>query len=147
MISIRDFYASLTQLVIHTESISWNRFSNFLLYNSFLILAWATIFVSSKSSTCEGRIILLLICLIGGLSGIAWADLGKRGRRYLRRYFETASSIEKTPFYLDQKITDEFLPFQITEKAKCYSSSDFLVSKGPYFLSFLYLLLIIASFL
>jgi hypothetical protein len=76
MVSRGELYSALVQMVNNAESISWNRFYNFLMGNSILVLAWATIYASQDRSTLTS-IVLSAICVFGAGSGIVWAALGK----------------------------------------------------------------------
>src|SRR5207244_552336 len=104
-------YPALIQLVVHAESISWNRLYNFLMGNSILVLAWATIYASNQDSV-PTRLVLSAICVLGGLSGIAWADLGKRTRKHLDQHFDQAREIEKSPTAWEPGVADEHKPFR-----------------------------------
>lgn len=74
-VTAKEIYPVLVQLVIYAESITWNRFYNFLMGNSILILAWATIFVSPCSKGLGGKSVLVAISLLGAASGVAWAAI------------------------------------------------------------------------
>ena len=86
-------YSNLIQLRIHADSITWNRFYNFLMFNTILVLSWATLYVADPRPIC----VLIAICLFGGLSGVTWAILGYRGRRFLRELMTLASNAENDP--------------------------------------------------
>ena len=47
--TLKEVYASLVQMTISAETVSWNRFYNFLMFNTILVLAWATIWVSKDA--------------------------------------------------------------------------------------------------
>ena len=143
----KDMYTTFFQLVLHSESISWSRFNNLLIINSILILAWATIFASNSSSRLASKIVMVVICALGILSSVAWADLGKRGREYLDAYKNKAKSIETNKKdWWEGCIDNDYKPFHIDKKPKWYSSSRFLVGYGPYFFVVVYGILLIASF-
>jgi hypothetical protein len=93
-LSVKEAYPSLIQLVIHAETITWNRFYNFLMANSILVLAWATLFASSKADWLTGKVVLSAISLSGAVSGIAWAALSVRGRRFLFDFVSLGQLIE-----------------------------------------------------
>ena len=93
MVTPQVLYPSLVQLIIHAEAISWNRFYNFLMFNTILILAWSTIYVAQ--SRPPGVVaVLATMTLLGTASGIAMAGLGVRGRRFLDEYVGLAEKIE-----------------------------------------------------
>jgi hypothetical protein len=94
-VTATEAYPALVQLVIHAESISWNRFYNFLMGNSILVLAWATIFVSRAACTVAGRSVLAAICMLGAASGVAWAALSFRGRRSLFVFLDLGQTLER----------------------------------------------------
>lgn len=118
VITIRDLYSVLTQLVIHAESISWNRLYNFLTCNSILVLAWATAYVSQAPNP-DCKIVLVAFCILGAASGIVWAELGKRGRAYLDHYRDQAKDLEKQPNAFSPDIPKDFWPFQSDVKGSC----------------------------
>ena len=90
------------------------------------------------------------ITIPGILTGIAWADLGKRSRQYLDLYKAKLKAIEE---HHDKKdwwedgipITDR--PFQV-EVATCrFSSSTFLLFWTPLLFSLMNLVLLLATWL
>jgi len=97
VVSAKEVYPALVQLAIHAESITWNRFYNFLMANSILVLAWATIFASSLSDRPGPKTVLAAICILGGASGVAWAGLAVRGRKFLFDFVGLAQAIETAP--------------------------------------------------
>ena len=111
-VSGSQVYATITQLLLQTEEISWNRFYNFLMGNSILILAWATIFAIGDKGLTH-LIVLASICIVGGLSGIAWRGLGKRSRAYVEKYKELGAGFEAAP-PSDQKGFRVFTPLSTT---------------------------------
>lgn len=96
MIPEESVYNSYVQLVMHSENISWNRFYNYLMAMTFLILAWATLYVAT-SDLLMIKVILISISVLGFVSGIIWAALGYRGRRFLHEYANKGSEIENDP--------------------------------------------------
>jgi hypothetical protein len=147
-ISAKEVYSALVQLVIHAESITWNRFNNFLMGNSILVLAWATIFVSTTDS-CMTPFVLSAICILGVLSGPAWAALGTRGRKYLDKYVELAYSMETDSTCWPDEL-DKHKPFAQTKESrdasrKGWSTSYFLLQAGPWCFTILYIVLLVAS--
>jgi hypothetical protein len=93
MMTSKEVYPSLVQMIINAETISWNRFYNFLMFNTILVLAWATVWVSKDASALKA-VVLLAICSLGGISGIFWAALGYRGREFLDAYAKMAADLE-----------------------------------------------------
>jgi hypothetical protein len=88
----KELYPALVQLIIHAESVTWNRFYNFLMFNTILVLAWATVWVSGASQL--KAVILVAISSLGGVSGVFWAALGYRGRAFLSDYMKMATDLE-----------------------------------------------------
>jgi hypothetical protein len=86
-------YMATVQLIMHAENTSWNRISSFLIANSILMLAWASIFISSNP-TDKGAI-LIAMSTAGLVFSLAWAPFGTRGRRYLAKFLEIATVLEK----------------------------------------------------
>ncbi len=148
MISPNDLYGALVQMVIHAEGISWNRLYNFLMGNSILVLAWATIYASTQHSWLTG-VVLSAICVLGGLSGIAWAELGWRARRHVELYFSQALRIEQDPKLWEVAIDDTLKPFKgsepIRDSARWYSTNQFLLTGMPIAFTVLYVIMLIAS--
>src|SRR5438552_2911872 len=111
MISRKDLYAAIIQMVIHAETISWNRFYNFLMGNSVLVVAWAAVF-SSQAVSVLVSIVLSVICLFGVCSGIVWAELGKRSREHVDKHFNQGRDVEKDPkSWEENAVADSWKPF------------------------------------
>jgi hypothetical protein len=147
-ISAKEVYSALVQLVIHAESITWDRFNNFLMGNSILVLAWATIFVSTTDSRMT-TFVLSAICILGVLIGPAWAALGVRGSKYHEKYVDLASNMEKNSTCWPDEL-DKHKPFAQTEdirdaSRKHWSTSYFLLQAGPWCFTILYIVLLVAS--
>jgi hypothetical protein len=77
----------------HAEAISWNRFYNFLMFSTILILAWSTIYSQSNRPKCA-PVVMALISVVGMLSGVAWSGLGYRGRMYVNFFLEQGAGID-----------------------------------------------------
>lgn len=89
----KELYPSLVQMIIHAESITWSRFYNFLMFNTILILSWATVWVPATAPQSR-PVVLAAICILGGISGIFWAALGYRGRAFLSAFMTMAKEFE-----------------------------------------------------
>ena len=139
MITIKDNYAILTQLVIHAESISWNRLYNFLTCNAILLVAWATIYASEPDN--PGLVAMALFCIVGAVSGIVWVELGRRGREYLRQYIEQATQLEELPNAFSPDIPPHLHAFQVDVKGPFYGQSRWILQKMPCAFAFLYVVL------
>jgi hypothetical protein len=93
-LSKSDLYSASIQLIIHAENTTWTRSSNFLLANSILMLAWATIF---SSSLCDQRkaVFLFLLSSLGFVLSFVWAPFSYRSRRYLESFRKTGIALEQ----------------------------------------------------
>jgi hypothetical protein len=109
-VDISTIYSALVQEGIHTESITWNRFSNYLLFSSVLIVAWATLWASGSDVGRNGKV-LVGLCLLGIVSGGYWAMLGYRGRRMLDEIEKLGRDLERnTDFW-----PEAFVKYRQTE--------------------------------
>lgn len=154
MMTVKNLYAILTQLVIHAESISWNRLYNFLTCNSILLLAWATICASKPLPA--GKVAMVLLCSVGAISGIAWWQLGKRGRAFLEHYGDHAKKLETQTNAFDANVPKglvknsnppkEVWPFEFEVKGPSCGKSKYILTWGPCVFTVLYLLLIVVTF-
>lgn len=59
----KEIYSALVHLIIHAESITWNRFYNYLMGNSILVLAWTMVFASKVESVWVS-FVMVLICVL-----------------------------------------------------------------------------------
>jgi hypothetical protein len=91
----KDAYTALVAIVQHAEATSWNRFYNFLMFSTILVLAWSTIY-SQSSRPKSASLVMALIAVVGILSGLAWSVLGYRGRKFVKHYLEEGEKIDKT---------------------------------------------------
>jgi hypothetical protein len=151
-----ELYTMLAQMVNNAESITWNRLYNFLTCNSILLLAWATLCGSNPGFT--GKIAMVLLCLVGGISGIAWMELGRRGRIYLRFYKEYAKSLEILPDFFEagtpkgldksgkKNVNKEFLPFEFEVGGCRFGMSEYILRWLPLIFTFLYVILLVITF-
>jgi len=148
-IGFKEVYDIYFRLVIHSESISWQRFNYLLVINSILTHAWVTLFKGDSASlNMVTKLVMTGILLIGILTNLAWAGLGDRGRKYLDAYKDKAKRIEqdcdKQKWWGDSiETTDR--PFQIHIQPAIGTSSNFLLGKGPYFFIVLFIGLGIAT--
>lgn len=152
MISNRELYAAQIQMIIHAENVSWNRLYNFLMGNSILVLAWATIYASSQCSVLT-RFVLSAICLLGGVSGIAWIELGARSRDILKKHMNQTLAIEDGENIWEGKVEDSLKPIKAAKaivddpKWKCYGKSMFLLKAMPCAFTALYVVMGAATWL
>ena len=89
----KDVYQTLVIHVTAAESISWNRFNNFLLFNSILILAWVTLY-TQRSQPEQYALLLSVLSALGIVSGHFWAGLGLRGRNNVSKFLSIGKNIE-----------------------------------------------------
>lgn len=148
-ISAKEVYLSTLQLVMHSEATTWNRFYNFLMGNSILILAWATIF-ASKNNSVAAKCVMLAICILGAISGIAWAALGYRGREFVKKNLNIGANMEKDVKIILPEL-NKYNPLTESEFLRDYlpfpwSGSLFLLTIGPLSVTVLYMVLGIATF-
>lgn len=158
-ISNRELYSAQIQLIIHAETTSWNRLYNFLMGNTILVLAWATIYASSHRSLVAD-LVLSAICIMGGVSGIAWSQLGVRSRRILNKYMKQASAIECDSAAWEHGVKSASKPItptlsfnaEASEKGvtcnwKRYGTSSYLLKCTPCAFTAFYVALLLATWL
>lgn len=120
------WYSAAIQLIVHAENISWTRIYNLFTANSILLLAWATI-VTSPSGKAS---ILIALSLAGFILSLAWVPLGQRGRRYVRKYLEVATKLEKDnigPVKFAHPQKEGFLPFARAERLAVLAPLGFAI--------------------
>jgi len=70
------------------------RFGNFLLADSFLLLAWATVYAGSERTT-SGTLVMAVLALTSALLGAAFGLLGSRYAKYDRFQWDLAVEAER----------------------------------------------------
>ena len=143
-----ELYPSLVQMILHAENVSWNRFYNFLVFNTILVLAWAAVWVSTPAQ--PKTVFLITICVLGGISGIFWAALGYRGRAFLYEYTKMAAAIEADPAVWTQEL-EKYKPATRTVELRdslCYSwaGSRGVLIGGPLVFTVFYGIMLFVSF-
>lgn len=73
--SIATLYSALQQLTIHSQENKSFTLYNFLLFNSFLLVAWATVFSQERSSV--DAVASTFLCIVGILATFVWEPLGR----------------------------------------------------------------------
>ena len=146
----KELYPSLVQMIIHAESVTWNRFYNFLMFNTILVLSWSTIWVSNCSP--QGKtVVLATICIVGGVSGVFWSALGYRGRKFLSEYMGMAEKLEADPATWEKEIHGCKLATRTTvlRDSLCYpwSGSKMILIYGPLAFTVIYVVMLVVSFL
>ena len=109
-----DVYKSLLHLMVHAENTSWNRFNIFLVFNSILLLASATL-IAGDQFLMRG-VVLTLFCIIGAAGGILWAALGYRGRKFHDNYLSTLRKFEEQ--HMVQLFDKALLPGAVTSTVR-----------------------------
>jgi hypothetical protein len=89
----KDAWESYVSFVQQTESNSWTRFYNFLMFSSILALAWATIF-SQTTRPPFASFVLTVLSGIGLASSVTWSMLGERSRNWVQWCMERCIQLE-----------------------------------------------------
>jgi hypothetical protein len=92
-LEVRDIYASVVDLAIHSQDNRMNLFSSFLFFQSVLLLAWATIW-QTGGDAARGPI-LLVLSVFGTLSSVLWGALGSDYANSGRQFSQAAADLEK----------------------------------------------------
>ena len=141
-------YSSLIQMVGHSESTTWNRFYNYLMANSILILAWATLY-SIEKSNISAKIVMSSICILGGISGPFFSCLAARGRKFLNNYVDLGCKLENDTILWSMNLND----YKILNKLVYWrdnlpykkASSHYILIVGPGLFTVFYIVLFIVS--
>jgi hypothetical protein len=148
MIANKDVYATLTQMIVQVENISWNRFYNFLMGSSILVLAWGTLYASDHKGWYV-KLVLVLLCLVGCASGPPWAKMGVRARNHLEVLFEMACALESHHAVWEPDVRMSDRPFSAIaparKEAEWYSKNVFILRAVPWAFSILNLSMLLAS--
>jgi hypothetical protein len=148
MITNNDLYAVLTQMIVQLENISWSRFYNFLMGSSILVLAWTTLYVSSATGP-YAKSVLVLLCLIGVVSGPIWAKVGKRARQQLEIFFQMACRLEANATAWESDVQVSNRPFSaiasVRDDAVWYSRNAFVLQAVPWAFSVLNAAMMVAT--
>jgi len=144
----KELYPSLVQMIIHAENITWNRFYNFLMFNTILVLSWATLWTAASSSQSR-LVVLIAICILGSISGIFWAALGYRGRAFLSEYMNIAKELEADPAVWAEDLEKyrQVTKALTLRDSLCYSwaGSRVLLIGGPLTFTVLYVVMLVVS--
>jgi len=138
-------YSCVAQFLMHAENTSWNRFYNFLMVNSILVLAWATLY-NPLDLTPQRDVVLTAICILGGVSCVFWAGLGYRGRQFVNLFVEIGQlepATPKPPATLDSwpglfKLID----YKIHSYSHSWAGSYYILTFGPLVFMVLYAVLL-----
>ena len=94
MIDNQSLYTAATSLAIYSEQSRWSRLNSYLVVNSILLVAWATVFASQSGN--NRSCVLAVLCLPGIILGIIWAFLGERSSQYLDILHSSIEKFEKS---------------------------------------------------
>jgi len=147
-VTSKELYPTLVQMILHAENVSWNRFYNFLVFSTILVLAWAAVWVTSPS---QAKIVFLAtICVLGAISGVFWAALGYRGRAFLYEYTKMAAALEADPTVWAQELKDHkpaSRTIELRDSLCCsWAGSRGLLIGGPLVFAVLYCIMFVMSF-
>ena len=143
----KDRYSAAVQLAVLEETTSWNRFDNFLLFVSILILSWVTIY-SQTTPPKYATTIMVSLSALGVVSGLAWAVLGWRGHKFVATFLDLGSRIERN---LGSEETPAINPCHEMSSARAtlrfhWVGSYYPLIGVPILCSVLFLLMLFASF-
>src|SRR5260221_12907261 len=113
-LGIRELYSAQMDLLNAAEAITWVRFNNYLVANSVLVVAWATIYgpadVTGHPLSGPVCAVLLAISALGVLGSLVWWDLGRRGREILDSFRGQIQQIEKRYGYWNSPYDMSLMP-------------------------------------
>jgi hypothetical protein len=124
---------------------TWNRFSNYLLFTSVIIVAWATLWASGSDAGRNGKV-LVGLCLLGIVSGPYWAALGYRGRKMLDAIEKMGRTFEQDPNLWPERLraykqTEMFLGLRDKLPGR-WAGSFWLHTCAPLVMTVLYLVML-----
>jgi hypothetical protein len=93
-IDIGSLYSVISNLETYSEQSRWNRLNTFLLFESIIILSWATLF---SQDGCKPTFLLVMLSLLGTMLGPFWAVLGNRSSKYQTAMHKVAYELEDNP--------------------------------------------------
>jgi hypothetical protein len=151
-ISNDELHNSITQLLTNAESISWNRFNNYLISITLLLLVWAAIFINS---TCLGKLLLIVIAAFGLLVSFAWICVGYRSRAYVDLFIEIGCALESKccndenntiqPISDLKNLNKETVRKIAIKRWTSWARSTLILTVTPSCFAFLFLILIVLS--
>jgi hypothetical protein len=92
-----DIWQAVSQasaFVRHAETIAQTRFNNYLVADSLLLLAWATLFAGQQRDG-SGRVLVVLAALSAVL-GFFWVVLGTRQEKFLKLHWMHLVALEQS---------------------------------------------------
>ena len=144
-----EVYQSYRDLLIHTETMVWRRFTTYLVFTSLLILAWTTLFTAPTSSAW-GKLVMTALSVLGMLSGLAWAEVGRRGKASVKGCREEAKILELHPDddeWWEEEIATRDRPFQAQIRVAAAPPLSGILVWVPLVSVLLHLLLLLATWL
>lgn len=137
-----ELYQALTSLVIHAEQARWARLNTFLVAGSILVAAWVGLLVATTPIPYK-RVLLLILCIAGFISGALWTRLGLRSSEYLDDFHDLARGVERTfapelprPFHLSEERRKT-----VRFGGEVFSSSKWLAAAIPFAFSVVFIVL------
>jgi hypothetical protein len=120
----------------------WGRLNTFLVAGSILVAAWVGLLVATTPIPYK-RVLLLILCMVGFISGALWTRLGLRSSEYLDDFHRLARELESTlgpgiarPFHLSEERRKT-----VRFGGEVFSSSKWLAAAIPFTFSVLFILL------
>jgi hypothetical protein len=80
--------------VQHAETIAQTRFNNYLVADSLLLLAWATLF--SGQGPDSSRLVLIVLAALSAVLSFFWIILGTRQEKFLKLHSTYLVSLEQS---------------------------------------------------
>ena len=77
--------------VRHAETIAQTRFNNYLVADSLLLLAWATLFSGQRPGS---RLVLIVLAALSAVLGFFWMILGTRQGKFLKLHLTHLVTLE-----------------------------------------------------
>jgi hypothetical protein len=91
---IRQAVSLASAFVRHAETIAQTRFNNFLVADSLLLLAWATLFSGERPSGT--RLALFTLAGLSAVLSFFWIILGTRQRKFLELHLAHLVNLERS---------------------------------------------------
>lgn len=89
-----DIWQAVSQasaFVRHAETIAQTRFNNYLVADSLLLLAWATLFSGQRPGS---RLVLIVLAALSAVLGFFWMILGTRQGKFLKLHLTHLVTLE-----------------------------------------------------
>lgn len=120
-----DLYETACEFVRNSENLTWERLNTFLLSNSILVLAWATIFSALKEhESPSSYIVLIVIAVLGIVVTCYLGHVVKRTREHLELDFKQGLHIEKKLVY-EEGVREAEVKVELGCDEKVYKVTQF----------------------